>query len=111
VAQTAPLADFVLALILPLPNKKIAGIGMPNVTVQAEPAQLCVELDRAALLIIDVQRDFREAGASVKRLATTFRGCSGGGEAVLGAARDLGLLVIHTREGHRPDLSDASPLT
>jgi nicotinamidase-related amidase len=28
---------------------------------------------------------------------------------VLGAARDLGMLVVHTREGHLPDLSDAPP--
>ena len=30
-------------------------------------------------------------------------------QAVLDAARDPGMLVIHTREGHRPDLSDAPP--
>jgi isochorismate hydrolase len=35
---------------------------MPNVYFEAEPAPLSVDLDRAALVIIDMQRDFLEPG-------------------------------------------------
>ena len=35
---------------------------MPNVNFEAEPAPLSVDLDRAALVIIDMQRDFLEPG-------------------------------------------------
>jgi len=85
---------------------------MPRVTFDAEPAPLSVELERAALVIIDMQRDFLEPGGfgaalgnDVTRLRTAVAPCRD----VLAAVRPLGLLVIHTREGHRPDLSDAPP--
>jgi nicotinamidase-related amidase len=85
---------------------------MPRVTFEAEPAPLTVDLDGAALVIIDMQRDFLEPGGfgaalgnDVRRLQAAVAPC----QAVLAAARQLSLLVIHTREGHRPDLSDAPP--
>jgi biuret amidohydrolase len=85
---------------------------MPSLVVEAEPAPLSVDTERTALLIIDMQRDFLEAGGfgeslgnDVSRLQTAVAPC----QAVLSAARGLGMRVIHTREGHRPDLSDAPP--
>jgi nicotinamidase-related amidase len=80
--------------------------------INAEPEPIAIDLDRTALIIIDMQRDFLEPGGfgetlgnDVSRLAAAVGPC----RAVLDAARRRGLLVIHTREGHRPDLSDAPP--
>src|ERR1700753_1135794 len=85
---------------------------MPSVKLQAEPEPLSVDLDKSALVIIDMQRDFLEPGGfgaalgnDVSRLQAAVEPC----RQVLDAARGLGMLVIHTREGHRPDLTDAPP--
>jgi nicotinamidase-related amidase len=83
-----------------------------TITIEAEPSTLGISLDRAALVIIDMQRDFLEPGGfgaalgnDVSQLTAAVGPCKG----VLEAFRKLGALVIHTREGHRPDLTDAPP--
>jgi nicotinamidase-related amidase len=83
---------------------------MPRVFVEAEPEPLAIDVDRTALVIIDMQRDFLEPGGfgetlgnKVSLLDAAVKPCM----AVLEAARRLKMLIVHTREGHRPDLSDA----
>lgn len=66
-------------------------------------------LDRLALIIIDMQRDFLELGGfgdalgnDVLRLQAIVPTL----QQLLAACRSRGLLVIHTTESHQPDLSD-----
>lgn len=85
---------------------------MMTMLLDAEPEPIALDLEKTALVIIDMQRDFllpggfgETLGNDVSRLASAVAPCRG----VLDAARRHGLLVIHTREGHLPDLSDAPP--
>lgn len=80
--------------------------------IDAEPYPFEFDPAATALVIIDMQRDFLEPdgfgemlGNDVSLLRSTIEPCA----AVLAAAREAGMTVIHTREGHRPDLADAPP--
>lgn len=81
-------------------------------TIQAEPYDFEFDLDRTALVMIDMQRDFVEPGGfgemlgnDVSLLRSSIEPC----RKVLEAARKAGMFIIHTREGHRPDLADLQP--
>jgi len=81
-------------------------------TVAAKPYGFEMSLADTALVIIDMQRDFLEPGGFGDALGndvSLLRGAIEPIAAVLAVARDAGMLVIHTREGHRPDLADLSP--
>ncbi|MFB9269327.1 cysteine hydrolase family protein [Bradyrhizobium erythrophlei] len=80
--------------------------------IAAEPEPVTLDWSKTALVIIDMQRDFMEPGGFGETLGNDVSQLAravGPIAAVLEAARDAGMLVVHTREGHLPDLSDAPP--
>jgi nicotinamidase-related amidase len=79
--------------------------------IDAEPYDFAFEPAAAALLIIDMQRDFLEPGGFGEALGndvSLLRRTIGPIRRLLEQSRATGLTVIHTREGHRPDLADLS---
>ena len=85
---------------------------METVTITAEPEPLAFDPAASALVVIDMQRDFLEPGGFGETLGndvSLLQAAVGPCRAALAAARAHGMLVIHTREGHRPDLTDAPP--
>jgi biuret amidohydrolase len=80
--------------------------------VEAEPYPFEFAPAEAALVIIDMQRDFLEPGGFGESLGndvSLLRRTIAPTRRLLDAARAAGLTVIHTREGHRPDLTDLAP--
>lgn len=87
--------------------------GMSRIlTVEAEPYEFAFDPSHTALLVIDMQRDFVERGGFGEMLGndvTPLRRAIEPTRRVLDVFRRARLTVIHTREGHRPDLSDCPP--
>jgi biuret amidohydrolase len=78
-------------------------------TVQALPNAISFVPTNTALIIIDMQRDFLEPagfGAALGNDVNELRHCIAPCVNLLAAARQAGLTIIHTREGHRSDLQD-----
>jgi nicotinamidase-related amidase len=85
---------------------------MANKAIEAEPYELEFDTQTTALLIIDMQRDFVMPGGFGEALGndvTPLQATIAPIKRVLEAARKKRMLVIHTREGHRPDLTDCPP--
>jgi len=83
-----------------------------RVEIAAEPYPFAFAPQHTALLIIDMQRDFLEPGGFGEMLGndvSQLRRAVEPNRRLLTAWRAAGLRVIHTREGHRPDLSDLPP--
>jgi len=80
--------------------------------IEAEPYPFDFSPAACALLIIDMQRDFLEPGGFGEMLGndvSQLRRTIGPNKALLEAWRARQLMVLHTREGHRPDLGCLPP--
>jgi len=85
---------------------------MNFVEIQAQPIPVNLELNKTALIVIDMQKDFlleggfgAQLGNDVNHLRRTIAPI----QRLLAAARQSGMVIIHTREGHDPDLHDCPP--
>ena len=82
------------------------------IEIPARPYPYPLDPEHTALVVIDMQRDFIEKGGfgdslgnDVARLEAIIPTVAG----LIGLFRRAGWLVIHTREAHKPDLSDCPP--
>ena len=85
---------------------------MKTVKVESKPFEYEYDPEKTALIIIDMQRDFCAPDGFGEKLGNDIsatREIIKPLKKVLNTAREEDMLVIHTREGHRPDLSDCPP--
>ena len=83
-----------------------------KLVIPAEPYEFVADFDSTALLMIDFQRDFVEPGGFGEQLGndvSLLRAAIPAAKELLDTARRIGMMVVHTREGHRPDLADCPP--
>jgi biuret amidohydrolase len=85
---------------------------MKPISVPARPFAFELQPGRAALLVIDMQRDFIEPGgfgAALGNDVSLLAAAVAPTRALLDAWRSHGWPVLHTRESHAPDLADCPP--
>ena len=83
-----------------------------TIRVAAEPTVFELIPQSCALIIIDMQRDFLEPGGfgeSLGNNVSLLRCAIAPIQKLLAEWRAAGLVVLHTREGHRADLADLPP--
>ncbi len=82
------------------------------ITLQAKPEAISIEIERTALIVVDMQNDFGSKGGIFDRIGidiSAIQRTVGPIARVVASARQSGIPVIYLKMGFRPDLSDASP--
>ena len=83
-----------------------------SIEVEADPFAYYLEPRRTALVVIDMQRDFVEPGgfgATLGNDVTRLQAIVPTVAALIALFRRKGWPIVHTRECHKPDLSDCPP--
>jgi nicotinamidase-related amidase len=83
------------------------------ITIEAQPTPFSFDPAHTALIMIDMQRDFIEPGGAADHGGENVAATQAIVPYVQNAvrfAREHGLQVVHTREGHEPGLSDLNPV-
>jgi ureidoacrylate peracid hydrolase len=100
------------ALGTPEPSRPRPAAAGRVVALNASPGALNLELDRTAVLVIDMQNDFGSVGGCFERAGidiSMIQAAVAPTARVLGAARRAGLPVVYLKMGFKPDLSDLGP--
>ena len=85
---------------------------MSRLSVDAQPSAFSFEPAQTALVMIDMQRDFIEPGgfgATLGNDVSLLLPVVDAAAQLIAWCRAHGVLVVHTKECHRPDLSDCPP--
>ncbi|MEO1790709.1 MAG: cysteine hydrolase [Cyanobacteria bacterium J06629_19] len=84
-----------------------------KITVPSRPYPITISLEHTALIVIDMQNDFCTPGgwADLKGFDVTLtqRPIEPLKRLLAALRRETPITIVHTREGHRPDLSDCPP--
>ena len=83
-----------------------------SITLQAKPEAISIEIERTALIVVDMQNDFGSKGGIFDRIGidiSAIQRTVGPIARVVASARQSGIPVIYLKMGFRPDLSDAGP--
>ena len=85
-----------------------------SVEIEARPEAITVDLDKTAVLVIDMQNDFGSKGGMFERAGidiSVIRAVVPRVRSVLAAARAASLPIIYLKMAFKADMSDAGPVT
>ena len=84
-----------------------------QVRVHAKPDSILLDLERTAVIVVDMQNEFGSKGGLFDRIGldvSPIQSVIGPIARVLKSARRIGFPIVYLKMGFRPDLSDAGPL-
>lgn len=84
-----------------------------QIPVQAKPDSILLDVERTAVIVVDMQNEFGSKGGLFDRIGIDISPIQAAIQPisrVLKSARRVGFPIVYLKMGFRPDLSDAGPL-